>query len=125
MDLINEQGKGRESQVQPPNEVWEQFFEFRETAGLRPTFRLQDVLHGSDPEQRKVVKHDHNFTLEIADAKPPRPAILRMRKIGVNSYEYWVIRPSSKDYRHFDWMLSNMGNKDEKRRWLVIWKEEP
>lgn len=122
MDLTNEQGAGRESQVQPPLEVWEQFFEFRENASLRPTFRLKDSLNDLPPEQRKVVKHHHNFTIEIGDAKPPRPAILRMRRIGHNSFEYWVHRPKSKEFRHCDWMLNSMGEQAADRRWLVIWK---
>jgi hypothetical protein len=120
MDLTNEQGAGPESQVQPPLEVWEQFFEFRQNASLRPTFRLKDSLNDSPPEQRKVVKHHHNFTLEIGDARPPRPAILRMRRIGQNSFEYWVYRARSKEFRHCDWMLKNTGEQAADRRWLVI-----
>ena len=119
MNLTREQGKGRESQVQPPIEVWEQFFGFRTTT--RPTFRLQNQKRASDPEQRKVVKHHHNFTLEIGDAKPPRPAILRIKKAGRNSYFYWVYRPPSKEYAHCDWILKNMADKTVKdRTWVVI-----
>jgi hypothetical protein len=122
MDLTKEQGQGRETQVQPPKEVWEQFFEFRLTDTARPTFRLKDAQNNSAPEQRKVVKHHHNFTLEIAGAKPPRPAIIRMRRIGINSFEYWVYRPRTKDYLHWDWLLENVAATESGRRWLVIWK---
>ncbi len=121
MDLTNEQGGGRESQVQPPAPVWEQFFGIRVTATARPTFRLQDMLHSSEPEQRKVVRHHHNLTLEIADARVPRPAILRMRRSAENSFEYWVYRPSTQAYRHCDWLLENCAvSAKGERRWVII-----
>lgn len=122
MELTNEQGAGRETQVQPPLDVWEQFFELRLPGGSQPTFRLKDALHDSAPEQRKVVKHHHNFTLEIGDAKPPRPAILRMRRTGTNSFEYWVYRAKTPAYRHCDWLLQNLRGPSTGRRWLIIWK---
>jgi hypothetical protein len=121
MDLTQEQGGGRESQVQPPAEVWEQFFGVRVDATNRPTYRLQNMSTPSDPEQRKVVRHHHNLTLEIADARLPRPAILRMRHTGHNAFDYWVYRPSSKIYRHCDWLLANLGQQASGgRRWVII-----
>jgi len=121
MDLTHEQGGGRESQVQPPSEVWEQFFGVRVSATLRPAFRLQNRKKGSEPEQRKVVKHHHNLTLEIGDAKLPRPAILRMRRTGHNAFDYWIYRPPSRDYQHCDWLLSNVSDKEfTDRRWIII-----
>ncbi len=57
MDLTYEQGGGRESQVQPPAEVWELFFGVRVSATMLPAFRLQNKKTASDPEQRKVVAH--------------------------------------------------------------------
>jgi hypothetical protein len=47
---------------------------------------------------------------------------LRMRRIGHNSYEYWVYRPKSKEYRHCDWVLSTLAENVGDRRWLVITK---
>jgi hypothetical protein len=121
MDLTNEQGGGRESQVQPPSEVWEQFFGVRVNADVRPTFRLESKRAASEPEQRKVVKHHHNLTLEIGDAKLPRPAILRMRRAGHNAFDYWVYRPTSREYRHCDWILANLADGEAKgRRWIII-----
>ena len=121
MDLTQEQGGGRESQVQPPSQVWEQFFGVRVDATARPTYRLQNVNAHSDPEQRKVVGHDHNLTLEIADARLPRPAILRMRRTGHNAFTYWVYRPPSQAYRHCDWLLKNIGQQASGgRRWLIV-----
>ena len=121
MDLTHEQGSGRESQVQPPSGVWEQFFGVRVSSMVRPTFRLQNMSVPSDPEQRKVVKHHHNLTIEIGAAKPPRPAILRMRRTGYNSFEYWVYRPSSRAYSHCDWLLKNLAEDTSSgRRWIVI-----
>ena len=121
MDLTREQGGGRESQVQPPSEVWEQFFGVRVSASIRPTFRIQNMNVHSPPEQRKVVKHHHNLTLEIADAKPPRPAILRMRRTGHNAFVYWVYRPRSRAYQHCNWLLNTLGsNGPSGRRWIII-----
>lgn len=121
MDLNNEQGGGRESQVQPPLEVWEQFFGVRSSAKGRPTFRLQNMAETSDPEQRKVVAHHHNFTLEISAARLPRPAILRMRRSGENAFEYWVYRPPSQGYRHCDWLLEHLATgRGPDRRWVII-----
>ncbi|MCH8040856.1 MAG: hypothetical protein IH977_11020 [Nitrospinae bacterium] len=121
MELTHEQGGGRESQVQPPSEVWEQFFGVRVTTTVRPTFRLQNMKVRTDPEQRKVVKHHHNLTLEIGDAKLPRPAILRMRRTGHNAFEYWVYRPQSQGYQHCDWVLANLAEDvASERRWIVI-----
>jgi hypothetical protein len=121
MDLTNEQGGNRTSQVQPPSEVWEQFFGVRVNANLRPAFRLQNMRVRSNPEQRKVVKHHHNLTIEVGDAKRPRPAILRMRRTGHNAFDYWVYRPSSEAYRHCNWMLTNLAiNPSQGRRWLII-----
>jgi hypothetical protein len=75
----------------------------------------------SDPEQRKVVQHHHNLTIEVGGAQPPRPAILHMRRTGHNAFEYWVYRPSSKAYRHCDWILKNLGaDKFRERRWIII-----
>jgi hypothetical protein len=121
MDLTKEQGPGRESQVQPPAGVWEQFFGVRVGANVRPTFRLQNMKVPSDPEQRKVIRHHHILTIEIGDAKPPRPAILRMRRAGYNAFDYWVYRPSSEPYRHCDWILNNLAEAPIKnRRWIII-----
>lgn len=121
MDLTNEQGEGRESQVQPPLEVWEQFFGVRLPADVRPTFRLQNMKKRSVPEQRKVVKHHHNLTIEIGDAKPPRPAILRMRRTGHNAFSYWVYRRPSQAYGHCDWLLTHLTDPTpNERRWIVI-----
>jgi hypothetical protein len=121
MDLTNEQGGGRESQVQPPSEVWERFFGVRVSADVRPTFRLESKKARSDPEQRKVVKHHHNLTIEVADAKLPRPAILRMRRTGHNAFDYWVYRPPSRAYQHCLWILENLAEGESKgRRWVII-----
>ena len=45
-----------------------------------------------------------------------------MRRIGTDSFEYWVYRPKSKEYRHCDWMLKAFSTEQNKRRWLIIWK---
>ncbi|MFN7440051.1 MAG: hypothetical protein ACK5TV_07635 [Phycisphaerales bacterium] len=121
MELTQEQGLRRQSQVQPPLGVWETYFGIRPTAGSLPTYRLVDALNNGSPEQRKVVKHHHNFTIEIGDAGPPRPAILRLRRIGVNSFEYWVLRKRHRDFRHCLWLLKNHGTQAAgERQWVIV-----
>lgn len=121
MGLTGEQGLSRKSQVQPPSSVWEQFFGVRLSASARPTFRLQNMATGSMPEQRKVVQHHHNLTIEIGGAMAPRPAILRMRRTGTNAFDYWVYRQSSVGFRHCEWMLKNFSEiVPNERPWMII-----
>lgn len=123
MELKQEQGPRRITQVQPPAEVWERFFGVRVLKGLLPTFRLQNRVTNGDPEQRRVVRHHHNLTIEIGGAQPPRPAILRMLKTGTNSFDYWVYRSPSTAYRSCKWVLENMAEDDSTgRRWAIISK---
>lgn len=75
MDLTLEQGGGRVSQVQPPKNVWAQYFgiDLDEDPDVLPELVLQDQKHpASAPEHRPVVYHDHNWTVEIGDAGMPR-----------------------------------------------------
>lgn len=124
MELTNEQGPGRETQVQPPLAVWTQFFavELDDDDSL-PVLTLNNL---DDPNQgledRPVVRHDHNWTIEIAGAAPPRPAILWMRRAGDARYDYQVLRPGAADYEHASWMLKNLPNpyRQKGRRWLVL-----
>ncbi len=111
MDLTKEQGGGRESQVQPPKNVWVRYFEIDldEDPDNLPTLVLQDKKHpSSGPENRPVVYHDHNWTLEIGDAGMPRPAILRFVQVAYLSYHYWVYRPGDPEFAHLDWLLDNV-----------------
>ena len=120
MDLTGEQGLTRSSQVQPPIGVWEQFFGFSTQSPLRPTVRLVNMVDGGAPEQRKVVKHHHNFTIEIRGAKVARPAIVRMRRVDAKAFEYWVYRRGSKEYSHCDWLLKTFSEDVKGRRWVII-----
>ncbi len=121
IDLTMEQGRGRETQVQPPLGVWEQFFGVRVQAGARPTLRLVNMIGGTPPEQRKIVKHHHNFTLEMSGATLPRPAIVRMRRLDSKSFEYWVYRRGSKAYSHCNWLLDTFAaDRTPDRRWIVF-----
>jgi len=121
MDLTKEQGGGRESQVQPPLNVWVYYFGI--DLDSPPTFVLQDKKHrSSGPEQRPVVEHDHNWTVEMGDAGMPRPAILRLERVAQNSYDYWVYRPGDAEFDHLDWLLNTVQNphRTHGRRWLMI-----
>ena len=125
MDLTLEQGGGRESQVQPPKNVWVQYFgiDLDNDPDDLPELVVQDRKHPpSDPEHRRIVYHDHNWTLEFGDAGMPRPAILRMVRVAPNSYNYWVYRDGDPEYNHVNWILDNIPNPQRirGRRWVSI-----
>ena len=122
MELTAEQGSSRPSQVQPPRPVWEQFVGVSPDSTTRPTFRLENMRDPGNPEQRKVVKHHHNLTIEISAAKVERPAIIRLQQRSKNSYAYWVYGKSSKEYNHCKWIVTEFGSQapNEQRGWLII-----
>ena len=123
MELTLEQGRGRESQVQPPRPVWENYFGLDWDAAALPSLTLldEDDPIGA-PMKRDIVRHDHNLTLEISGARPPRPAILQMRKAGRNSYRYKVIRPHHTDFAQVRQLLRDAPNPrwTSGRSWIVI-----
>lgn len=124
MDLTLEQGASRITQVQPPKNVWANYFELDldAYAGELPTLIIQDYKNQQAPEERQIVSHDHNWTLELSDATAPRPAIVRMLKSGPNAYRYWVYRPGDAEFQHLDWLLDTAPNPQRirGRRWLTM-----
>src|SRR4051812_21593643 len=106
MALTWEQGRGRETQVQPPLQVWRQFFGVSNIYGKLPSFRLVN-RRARDTEEptRPAVLHHHNVTIEIAGAVAPRPAILRMIQTGRSEYEYIVYRPGMSNFGIYDGLL--------------------
>jgi hypothetical protein len=116
MELTLEQGGGRETQVQPPLDVWVRYFDL--DFDNLPTYQLLNRGDAwTSSESRPVVEHDHNWTIEIIGAELPRPAILRMRRI-----DYWVYRPDEDEYYHCNWLLSTFPNPHWRhgRQWLIV-----
>ena len=123
MDLTLEQGVGRETQVQPPNDVWLTYFGFDVKNPARPPkIVLRNVHNSSRLETRWPVHHDHNWTLEINDATLPRPAMLRMSRAGSNSYSYEVLRPADRAYSELQKVLAKTRNPRQRRgrKWLIV-----
>lgn len=121
MDLTLEQGGGRETQVQPPLNVWLHYFHLDFQA--LPELHLHNRSEAWAPaEGRPVVEHDHNWTIEIEGAELPRPAILRLRRTAPYHYDYWVYRPDEDEFHHCDWMLNTFPNPlhTTGRRWLIV-----
>jgi hypothetical protein len=120
MDLTQEQGPRRKTQVQPTTDIWALYFKV--DLFKRPTLRLECRQRGLQPEQRPVVKHNHVYTIEVTGADVPRPAILRFQRAGTNSYVYWVYQKQDPEYDHCDWMLNTFPNEARGvgRRWLII-----
>lgn len=122
MDLTNEQGGDRRTQVQPPIPAWEQFFGVR-LMGPKPTYRLQNRGTNEPPAQCKVSRHKHVMTIEISGSDVIRPAILRLRWTGVSAFDYWIYTRRQREWAHCNWLLSNMavampGRRT--RRWIVV-----
>lgn len=123
MELTNEQGGGRESQVQPPKGVWETFFGLHHPAIKLPTLTLvNEKVIPNQKIERKVVKHHHTYTIEIADAVMPRPAILQMRKIGPLKYTYIVHRPGEGKFAQVQRLIKTIHNPfwDSGRLWVLM-----
>jgi hypothetical protein len=123
MELTNEQGEGRETQVQPPKPVWEHYFGIKVGREALPTLLL--INESADPvveTRRNVVKHHHNYTIEIAGAEFPRPAILQMRRLGRNIYSYRIYRPADRTYGTKKELLDKMPNplRHSGRKWILV-----
>lgn len=124
MDLMWEQGRGRETQVQPPLEVWRQFFGVGDIyASPLPAFRLinRRAMDIEEPT-RPAVLHHHNVTIEIAGAVAPRPAIIRMVQTERHGYEYIVYRPGMSNFAVHDALLDEIPNPfrtGRERRWFI------
>jgi hypothetical protein len=121
MELTMEQGPGRETQVQPPINVWIRYFDI-DFANLP---RLRFTRQGAGrprQEVRPVVEHDHNWTVELDGAAVERPAIIRVVRTGPRSFDYWIYRPGDPVYEHCRWMLTTFPNPYRRRgrRWLIV-----
>lgn len=121
MRLTQEQGGGRETQVQPPVNVWVAYFNL-DFLDL-PTYQLRSRSEAwTTPEARPVVEHDHNWTIELLGAELPRPATLHMHRTDEFSFDYWIYRPEDDDFHHCEWMLETFHNPHHThgRMWLII-----
>jgi hypothetical protein len=122
MELTLEQGPGRETQVQPPKAVWEHFFGLR--VGRQRLPRLS-LVYETDPALQlsgRVIAHHHIYTIELAGAEMPRPAILQMRRTGRNDYSYRILRPPSSDFNTANTLLQSVPNPlwESGRLWIVL-----
>jgi hypothetical protein len=123
MELTNEQGGGRESQVQPPKGVWETFFGIHHPATKLPALTLiNEKVIPHTKIKRNVVKHHHTYTIEIADAGLPRPAILQMRKVDQHRYAYIVHRPGEAKFSQIQRLVKTIHNPfwDSGRLWVLV-----
>lgn len=121
IDLMQEQGGRRASQVQPPKAVWEEYFKMPWLIPTNKKLKLRNVRSGEYYE-RPVVIHDHNMTVELSGAQLPRPAILVLKKVGKYSFEYSIYRPLDKQFAVYDTLLSTIENslRSGARRWFAI-----
>ncbi len=116
-----EQGPGRETQVQPPLNVWVQYFQIDLDHPPDLTI-INQIDSGYGTETRPVVEHDHNWTIEIAGANVPRPAIIRFLRTDRHSYVYWVYVHGDPEYEHCAWLLEKVPNPSwtKGRNWLIL-----
>jgi hypothetical protein len=123
MELTYEQGVDRITQVQPPKDVWTNFFGISPASGKLPLISLVNEKVSPPVEiKRQVVKHHHTYTIEITDAVLPRPAILQMRRLGQNKYGYIVHRPSDPAFPTVRHLVDTLPNPlwQPGRRWVLI-----
>lgn len=122
MDLLQEQGGRRASQVQPPRAIWEQYLGRKWLVSSQKSIALESVADGR-VYHRPVVIHDHNMTIEVVGAELPRPAILILKRLSKDRYSYRVIRPNHATFPMFDSVL-NLENPLQtagaRRRWQIV-----
>jgi hypothetical protein len=123
MELTYEQGIDRITQVQPPKDVWTNFFGISPWKGELPRITLvnEKVIPNTEMK-RYVVRHHHTYTIEIADAALPRPAILQVRRLGQRRYGYLVHRPSDSTFANIDHLVRTVPNPmwQSGRRWVLV-----
>lgn len=95
-------GESRVTQVQPPWGAWANFFQF-DPDDPEPV-ELHSQATGSTIV-RPVVRHDHNWTVEVPESACPRPALIRFRKDGADSYTYWVYQQGDTEYQFYSKLL--------------------
>lgn len=95
-------GESRETQVQPPLGAWTGFFQFDPNHLGKVKLKSAKSKHQI---QRPIVRHDHNWTLEIPESAGSRPAIIRFRRLASSKYRYWIYRPADPDFEFFDSLL--------------------
>ena len=126
MELNMEMGPGRESQVQPPLDVWRLYFGLDPNAhaNVRQTILLRcRQTDDASYEARPIVKHHHTYSIEISGAKQPRPAILRLKRTSYHTYDYWVyVESSHQEYGSWFRWLEAHPNSDRVRgrMWAII-----
>lgn len=122
MDLTQEQGGKRATQVQPPINAWRHYFGLDWDTPNLPKLSLTYTGSAAvGPAPGNISRHDHDLTIEIPGAELPRPAILELRKTGPHAYDYDVHRFGS-DFDRFDRLLASRENPlwTRGRRWLII-----
>lgn len=120
MELTLEQGVGRETQVQPPRPVWEGYFQV--DLGRPGALWLRREGSREAYRSRPIVRHHHNWTIELAGADMPRPAFVRFCRTGSRRYVYRVIRPGDGAYSGLRRLLGAAHNPHRRgrgRKWLV------
>jgi len=123
MQLTHEQGGGRETQVQPPIGVWESYFGL--SGGRERLPKLSFINESVTPVtvvKRSVVKHHHNYTIELPGTELPRPAILEMRRVDDNMYSYRVHRPKDARFGKLATLLQTLPNAlwEGGRKWVIV-----
>jgi len=123
MALTQEQGGSRATQVQPPKAVWEHYFGIKVGREKLPTLSLiNEAIVPVVQTRRQVVEHHHNYTIELAGTELPRPAILQVRRIGHNTYSYYVLRPGDARFSTTKELLERIPNplRQSGRLWVLV-----
>ena len=88
-----------------------------------PTDRSLQQLAREHAKDERLAQDlaQQTHTLIPQDIAAKLPPLYSQEEQGENAFEYWVYRPSSKPYRHCDWLLANVGQQASGgRRWVII-----
>ena len=120
MQLTGEQGTSRQTQVQPPKAVWEDFFQLDLDKSLP---QLQIGPTGSPASDRRTVvwtKLSNTHRVEVPSAE--RGAIWLVHKVAPRTYDYEVVRSSDPRHIVLTRLLETTPNSrwSSGRRWLIL-----
>jgi hypothetical protein len=112
-------GESRVTQVQPPWGAWVNFFQFDPDAPAPIILRSEK---SGERIERPIVRHDHNWTVEIPEAACSRPAIIRFRSEGANTFSYWIYENGEPDFTLYSTLLDRYKDASwiRGRRFLVL-----
>jgi len=109
MEITSEQGGARNSQVQVPLPAWASFFGFQKSELEKaPVLQLENEDSPGSHVYRKIVDHDHNYTVELPGAKKGMIAVFKRK--GPRQFSYRLVQQHDADYHSLSMFLATQYN---------------